>query len=158
VLGDEHPDVVASMNDLAAVLYAEGEVAAAEPLLRESLAITEKETPSTDLDTAGVRFLLGMVLMKLGQYPEAEPYLLAAHEVISQTPSVQPQGGAKVEKGLVEFYETWHAAEPGKSHDAKAAEWRMRLRESTEGTGDSSDQRQQNPGLLGENGQNYSGE
>ena len=28
---------------------------------------------------------------------------------------------------LVDLYEAWHAAEPGKGYDAKATEWRAKL-------------------------------
>ena len=32
-------------------------------------------------------------------------------------------------EALVKLYESWDAAEPGKGHDAKAAEWRAKLDE-----------------------------
>ncbi len=32
--------------------------------------------------------------------------------------------------GLAKFYESWHAAEPGKSYDAKASEWRAKLKQA----------------------------
>ena len=33
----------------------------------------------------------------------------------------------KTIKRIVSLYESWHAAEPGKGYDAKAAEWRAKL-------------------------------
>ena len=36
-LGDRHPDTLASMNNLGGLLHAKGDLAAAEPLLRDAL-------------------------------------------------------------------------------------------------------------------------
>ena len=36
----------------------------------------------------------------------------------------------KLIKRVISLYESWHAAEPGKGYDAKAAEWRARLPEA----------------------------
>ena len=41
-LGPEHPDTAASLNNLAALYYAMGDYAKAEPLYRRALAIYEK--------------------------------------------------------------------------------------------------------------------
>jgi len=37
VLGDRHPDTLTSVNDLAMLLKAQGDLAGAEPLFREAL-------------------------------------------------------------------------------------------------------------------------
>ncbi len=42
MLGQEHPDVATSLNDLAALYHAQGRYGEAEPLHTRSLAIYEK--------------------------------------------------------------------------------------------------------------------
>ncbi|MFL6417733.1 MAG: tetratricopeptide repeat protein [Bryobacteraceae bacterium] len=41
-LGPDHPDVATGLNNLAVLLQAKGDYAAAEPLYRRALAIDEK--------------------------------------------------------------------------------------------------------------------
>jgi tetratricopeptide (TPR) repeat protein len=41
-LGPDHPDVATNLNNLAKLLYTQGNYAAAEPLYRRALAIDEK--------------------------------------------------------------------------------------------------------------------
>ena len=45
-LGNRHPNTLASINNLGALLYSKGDLAAAEPLLREAL-----EDPAGGLPT-----------------------------------------------------------------------------------------------------------
>jgi hypothetical protein len=42
VLGAEHPDTTESLNDLASLLRAQGDLAAARPVHERALAISEK--------------------------------------------------------------------------------------------------------------------
>ncbi len=42
LLGEEHPDVVQSIHDLAFLYYAQGRYSEAEPLCKEALAIAER--------------------------------------------------------------------------------------------------------------------
>jgi tetratricopeptide (TPR) repeat protein len=42
VLGAEHPDTTESLNDLASLLQAQGDLAAARPVHERALAISEK--------------------------------------------------------------------------------------------------------------------
>ena len=41
-LGPDHPDVAANLNNLAALYYAQGDYAQAEPLFKRALAIRER--------------------------------------------------------------------------------------------------------------------
>ena len=66
---------------------------------------------------------LGRLLTKLGRYPEAERLLLNAQGTLFSTPAVPQRSVGRMLKGLVELYDAWHAAEPGKGHDSRAAEW-----------------------------------
>ena len=49
------------------------------------------------------------------------------HEQIVGSSNESPSQTQASAKRLVKFYESWHTAEPGKGHDAKAAEWRAKL-------------------------------
>ncbi len=40
--------------------------------------------------------------------------------------------GGYGKNGVLSLYESWHAAEPGKGYDAKAAEWRAKLPKADE--------------------------
>ena len=42
LLGDQHPDVASSLNNLASIVYAKGDYDAAEPLFREALAMRRR--------------------------------------------------------------------------------------------------------------------
>ncbi|KIX10312.1 uncharacterized protein Z518_01394 [Rhinocladiella mackenziei CBS 650.93] len=72
VLGMEHPDTLASMNNLAAVLSHQGKYDEAERILRDVLEITQKvlgmEHPSTLTNMNN----LAAVLSDRGKYDEAE--------------------------------------------------------------------------------------
>ena len=57
----------------------------------------------------------------------AEPLLLAMHgRIVGGVPESPTRKQESIEQ-LAQFYESWHAAEPGKGYDVKAAEWRAKL-------------------------------
>jgi hypothetical protein len=55
VLGPEHPDTATSLNNLAGLLYAQGDLAGARPLYERALAIREKVLGPEHPNTATVR-------------------------------------------------------------------------------------------------------
>jgi hypothetical protein len=76
---------------------------------------------------------LGRARVGLGYEPErfalAESNLLEAHPIFVAAPDRGPMHKDTLEcvQGLVDLYTAWHAAEPGKGYDAKAAEWKAKL-------------------------------
>jgi tetratricopeptide (TPR) repeat protein len=54
-LGPDHPDVGNHLNNLAGLLQAKGDYAAAEPLFRRALAIDEKALGPNHPDTQRIR-------------------------------------------------------------------------------------------------------
>jgi hypothetical protein len=54
-LGPDHPDTATSLNYLAVLLQAQGDLAAARPLYERALAIREKALGPDHPDTATVR-------------------------------------------------------------------------------------------------------
>ncbi len=72
VLGPEHPDVAASLNDLASLLHDEGKRAEAEPLYREALRIRKRVLGPGHLDTSATLNDLGLLLKQQGDLDGAE--------------------------------------------------------------------------------------
>jgi CHAT domain-containing protein/tetratricopeptide (TPR) repeat protein len=71
--GQEHPAVATSLNTLADLHKAQGQFAAAEPLLKRALAIREKTLGADHPDTGRILFSLGGLYYSQGQFSQAEP-------------------------------------------------------------------------------------
>jgi serine/threonine protein kinase len=94
-------------------LLAAGSAAAAEPLLRESLALLRDAATPLSRRIAGVEIRLGRCLVALERFAEAEPILLRSRralegELEGKSASLQMATGA-----LVELYQRW-----GKTQEA----------------------------------------
>jgi serine/threonine-protein kinase len=72
LLGSDHPDVVDSLNNLAALYMARGDIAAGEPLLREALTICGRIHSADTLQEASTLNNLGSLLLSKGAHDEAE--------------------------------------------------------------------------------------
>lgn len=79
-LGDAHPDVAASLNDLALLLHQKGDFAAAEPLYREALTIQRKTWGDNHPQVAQSLLNLAQTLRNAGRPAEAEALLREALE------------------------------------------------------------------------------
>jgi tetratricopeptide (TPR) repeat protein len=66
-LGPEHPATATSLNNLALLLHAKGDLAGARPLLERALAIREKALGPEHPDTATSLNDLASVLRDLGE-------------------------------------------------------------------------------------------
>jgi Tfp pilus assembly protein PilF len=75
VFGPEHPDTATSLNDLAVLLQAQGELAVARTNFERALAIREKMLGPEHPKTAHVLNNLGLLLRDLGELEAARPYL-----------------------------------------------------------------------------------
>ena len=71
------------MNNLAEVYLAADRPAEAEPVIRECLAILEKNRPD-EWDTSFTRMSLGTALLQQKKYIAAEPLLLSGYEGMHQ--------------------------------------------------------------------------
>jgi len=78
VLGDEHPNVAISLNNLAALLLKKGNLAAAEPLFREALAMRQKLLGDAHPSVAESLHNLGKLLHEKGDYAQAQPLIREA--------------------------------------------------------------------------------
>ena len=98
--------------------------AAAEPILRECLAILQSKQPEA-VTTFHAQSLLGGVLLGQKKYAEAEPLMLQGYEGLKarEKPPSRPFARSHLSETvprIVRLYEAWGRAE-------KAAEWRTKL-------------------------------
>ena len=77
-LGESHPHVAASLNNLAYHFWARGELESAEPLLRRALAILEQARGAEHPDVASSLVNLGELHRERGELERAEPYFRRA--------------------------------------------------------------------------------
>jgi tetratricopeptide (TPR) repeat protein len=82
VLGPDHSDTAASLNNLAALYGSQGVYNKAEPLVLRALAIREKVLGPDHPDTAGSLNILALVYFSQGAYTKAEPLFLRALEIL----------------------------------------------------------------------------
>ena len=73
VLGSEHPDTAMSLNNLASLLRAHGDLAGARQPYERALAIKEKVLGAEHPETAASLSNLGRLSRDLGQPDKAEP-------------------------------------------------------------------------------------
>jgi CHAT domain-containing protein/tetratricopeptide (TPR) repeat protein len=73
VLGEKHPDTATSLNNLGAILQAQGDYAAAKPLHERALAIRERVLGRDHPDTATSLNNLAELLQAQGNYDAARP-------------------------------------------------------------------------------------
>ena len=83
-LGPDHPNVAACLNNLATVLCALGQPAAAQPLLERAVTIAEKAYGPDHPDVAACLNSLSTALCALGQPAAAQPLLQRAATITEQ--------------------------------------------------------------------------
>jgi tetratricopeptide (TPR) repeat protein len=113
------------LSRMGLTLLESGKYAAAEPVLRESLAIREKRLPESWLrfNTAS---MLGGALLGQKKYVEAEPLLLQGYEGLKQHENQIAEGYKEIRLGeaaerIVRLYEATNQPK-------KAAQWREKLK------------------------------
>jgi Flp pilus assembly protein TadD len=74
VLGPENPDTATSLNNLAFLLHAQGDLSAARPLCERTLAIREKVLGPEHPDTAMALNNLAFLLHDQGDLSAARPF------------------------------------------------------------------------------------
>ncbi len=122
-LGDQHPDVAASLAELTRTLLLEEKYLLAETTARENLALCENRSPD-DWDTFEVRCLLGGSLVGQNKYAEAEPLLLSGYSGMKQREAKIPVPDRRCFKlplqYLVRLYE-------GTGKPEAAAKWKKEV-------------------------------
>jgi serine/threonine protein kinase len=123
-LGREHPDSLASMEDLARALNAVGALPKVESVRRQIVAVYETISPDAWVTFQG-RSMLGENLLRQKKYADAEPLLLAGYQGMKARESkiLVPYAQQLIREAaarLVALYDAW-----GKKD--KAEEWRKKL-------------------------------
>jgi tetratricopeptide (TPR) repeat protein/tRNA A-37 threonylcarbamoyl transferase component Bud32 len=129
IFGRDHPDVASSLYDLAMLLDERGDAAAAEPFFREAVEVFRKVRPGGDWLIGNAIDGLGHCLADLKRFDDAEAALLDANAILQVAPGVPPDRLRGNIIHLIDLYDAWDAAEPGRGHDQQAAEWRAKLAE-----------------------------
>jgi eukaryotic-like serine/threonine-protein kinase len=121
-LGAQHPQVAQTLSDLGRNLLAQRKWAAAEPILRDSLAIWDARRRD-DWNRFDSQSLLGGSLLGQAQYAEAEPLLRAGYEGMrareAKLPASKKIHWVEARERNVRLYEAW-----GKTEEASA--WRAK--------------------------------
>ncbi len=126
-LGEGRTNTLLAEAGLGGVLIDQGKLSEAEPLCRDAAAGLERVLGKNHPRTGGAHLDLGLLLAKMERYAEAETELIEAERVLSTAQGVSVERLARYVGELVALYEAWDKAEPGKGHDAKAAEWKAKL-------------------------------
>ena len=80
VLGNDHPDTLASINQMGILLWTQGKLTEAEPYYQESLEGRQRVLGHEHPDTLESVSIMGGFLREQGKLAEAEPYCRAALE------------------------------------------------------------------------------
>jgi tetratricopeptide (TPR) repeat protein len=80
-LGNEHPDVASSLNNLALLYYNQGRYGEAEPLFQDALAMYQRLLGQAHPDVAASLLNLGALRHNQGRYSEAQTLLLQARPI-----------------------------------------------------------------------------
>ncbi|MCH8149239.1 MAG: tetratricopeptide repeat-containing protein [Planctomycetes bacterium] len=128
VLGNDHPDTLRSINNMGYLLNALGKHEDAFDVLRAGESAARRTWTGADSRW------LGNYLAKLGdaegatsRFSQGEATLLEAHQLLAAGFGEDHERTTKCVTRFATLYESWHAAEPGRGYDAKAAEWRAKL-------------------------------
>ena len=81
LLGDEHPDVARSLNNLALLYKNQGRYGEAEPLYQDALAMRQRLLGEAHPDTGTSLKNLANLYILMGRYREAEPLYLTSLQI-----------------------------------------------------------------------------
>jgi hypothetical protein len=122
----EDPTSLNFKEDLGTLYEAQGKHDRAEPLLRDCLALRQKQQLN-NWRTFSIQSTLGGSLQGQKRYAEAEPLLIAGYEGMKRradaVPLLDKERFAEALQRLVQLYDGWGKKE-------KADEWRKKLEET----------------------------
>ena len=125
-LGEDHPAIADSLNDVGAMSHRQGNYAQAEALYREALAIRRKHLGSEHPRTAVSSNHVADALMKQHKYAEAETVLLESSERLQSKSADRTMIRDALER-VVRLYQSWDAVAPDSGKAAQAEEWKKKL-------------------------------
>jgi hypothetical protein len=96
----------------------------AEQSIREGLQRWSPQLSDDYFEMADARSMLGCSIARQGRFAEAEPILLKSHADLEKNRLPGDRRIANSNRRIIELYDSWETAEPGKGYAEKAAEWR----------------------------------
>jgi tetratricopeptide (TPR) repeat protein len=128
VLGDDHPGTLTAIANLGATLVFTGKANEAIQLLAPSESAARKAFVGDNLWRCGWLLVrLGSAYSHVGEFAKAESYLLEGHAMFVKSRGESHDITRVVVEIVVDFYERWNAAEPGKGYDSSLDEWKTKL-------------------------------
>ena len=86
VLGARHPSTVSLLRELSVIFFKDGDMSAAEPLLREAAQSCTDLWGEVHEETLAANMLLGKALAARGKLQQAVPILRALRRVLTSRP------------------------------------------------------------------------
>ena len=102
-LGEEHPDVATSYNNLAALYNYQGRYQDAEPLLKKALELSQRLLGEEHPDVATSYDNLALLYNSQGRYQDAEPLYIKALEIAELSLGVAHPKTILVRKNYADF-------------------------------------------------------
>ncbi|MFN6563709.1 MAG: tetratricopeptide repeat protein [Nostoc sp. ChiSLP01] len=99
-LGEEHPDVATSLNNLAALYHSQGRYSEAEPLYIQALALWRKLLGEEHPSVAQSLNNLASLYRSQGRYSEAEPLYIQALDIFERRLGVDHPNTVTVRENL----------------------------------------------------------
>lgn len=135
ICGSDHIQTLFARDVLGVVLHHSGRLDDAEQVLRKNVSMGARWLQGWEY-ARHIRSL-GRCLATRGKHDEAQQHLLTAWDRTKCAVGADSDAAKQVAGDLVDLYEAWHSAEPGRGYDALAAEWRRRIEPGKAlGTGD----------------------
>jgi serine/threonine protein kinase/tetratricopeptide (TPR) repeat protein len=123
VLGDDHRSTLRAIGSLAMCLVAADAGAEGERMLRDAVDRGRGLLTTSPWSLGELLGQHGSVLTSLGSHAEAEERLLESYDILKTAIRDEHPKTKQTRGYLVDLYESWHVAEPGKGYDAEAAKW-----------------------------------
>jgi tetratricopeptide (TPR) repeat protein len=114
------------LDTLSLAQHMTGDSNAAIETQRKAIALLP---PGPSIDRTDLESSLAKYLAAAHRFTEAEPLLLGLHQQLVEDGNESPSKIRASAERLITLYDSWHAAEPDKGYDAKAAKYRALLPE-----------------------------
>jgi tetratricopeptide (TPR) repeat protein len=117
VLGSEHPDTATSLNNLASLVHAQGDLAGARPLLERALAIREKVLGPEHIHTAFSLVNLAGLLESQGDVAGALPLFERALAIYEKVLGPEHPHTNRARAAVLRARRRGDEVKPGEGHD-----------------------------------------
>ncbi len=129
-VGPHHPHTTTTLTALADVLEAREKFAEADVVHAELVEAYRAVLRPGDWRIGAMELRAGGSLLAQGRFADAEALVLSGFAKLQADAGTPRAPSDWLKEGcerVVKLYESWHAAEPGKGYDVKAAEWKAKL-------------------------------